>query len=87
MARNKIFRSATGKGRWLFLLMIIMLVISLFYQKKTAISYYTRADVEDFQRTLLTKEKHIGRILDMLEDESRSEDLFAELARQHLQPV
>ena len=80
MTHKKIIHSVFGKGRWLFLLMIILLLVSLLYEKRTEVSFYTKSDVEDFQKTLNQKEKRIGEVLDLLENDycsPGSDGLFA----------
>ncbi len=84
MTRPKFIRSAFGKGRWLFLLTIILLLLSMFYEKQTAVSYFTKADVDDFQEVLHAKETRIGQVLDLLESKYKttgSQEFFTDVPR------
>ncbi len=72
MILKRTIRSAFGTGRWLFLLMVILLMISMYFERRTAVSFYTKTDVEEFQKTLIRKENRLGDILDILGKEYRT---------------
>jgi len=62
--------------------MVILLLFSLVYEKKTEVSFYTKGDVEAFQKTLQEKESRIEAILGLMEKESQSsgsDDLFSHI--------
>ena len=82
MIQNNIIRTVFGKGRWLSLIVILLLLASMYSEKKAAVNFYTKSDVKKFQKTLVAKEKRISEILDVLQEECKKpevEGLFSDL--------
>ncbi len=82
MARNSSIRAFFGKGSWLFLLFILLLLTSMLYERETSVRFYTREDVEEFQEVLHRKENRVHQILNFMEQECNNpdrENLFANL--------